>query len=971
MPDEFSNFYRDSLPAELAALLQARLSDLEQGRFAPLLEDALIKNLLGHEQTDDTRDIAFEDFPTWNAFISHRLGLLLRVADHGPEETGLPALPVRRHLFFIAAIASMFAFLQSNVTGPPLSFSPKELLLPSHVIAKPESLSSFRKGLVESLVVDGEAPYKLIPNVELFSLAKIILSSSEVLQNIPAARWAKLRVDFLHQRLLTETSSTLQNALSRNLAELEKSRLNTNTLGLPPSGRVEFLLERAAIDLHYGFDKKARADLDRAVKERSFQFALTGRLGKRTKYQQKDISQLVVLAVSAATEDSMKETKGKGENSTDESVTDATSKGVPTPPARPENLDLNDDTVLEAIKFTEDSSLSTEVYAESSLPETLAALDPSNQPLLDPLDAIILLQLASSINNTSPAHGLTREETLPYATRVLQGGSSNWQVYSQALLIRSRIEGYSSRTMERGLLQLQSLVDQVIAETSSSDSKESGEARATTFLPTQLSDEAPAAERLRYVFQLYPPSRWELEAELAARWVSLGGLKSALEIYERLEMWPEAALCWAAVEKEGKARRIVRKQLFYAAQGPDESADPDSEKWEGQQREPPPIDAPRLYCILGDIDQDPAMYEKAWLVSNCRYARAQRSLGRYYFARKDHLKAADAYSQSLKVNPLNRSSWFALGCSLLALESFQRAVDAFSRAVQLDDSDAEAWSNLAAALLRMDSGQPDGSDKDTKELTINDSDGEYPDNSNGTTDKPQRSRKDALNALKRAAALSFENFRIWENLLIVAASVNPPAYKDVLAAQKRIIEIRGPAIGEKCIDEDILEMLVQHAISSDLEPSVSDSNTIRPGLPRMIVALVEEHVIPLITTSRRLWKLVAKLALWQRKPAAALEANEKAWRAVIAQPGWEHGTEKQWDEVVDATVELLDAYESLTGISNAEAPEKIDGAAMPSDWRFKARSAVRGILGRGKASWEGTSGWDVLTERLRQLKASS
>ena len=62
---------------------------------------------------------------------------------------------------------------------------------------------------------------------------------------------------------------------------------------------------------------------------------------------------------------------------------------------------------------------------------------------------------------------------------------------------------------------------------------------------------ASAADRLRYVFQLASPARWDLEAELAARWIQLGGLRSALDIYERLEMWAEAALCWAATEKEG------------------------------------------------------------------------------------------------------------------------------------------------------------------------------------------------------------------------------------------------------------------------------------------------------------------------------------------------------------------------------------------------------------------------------------
>lgn len=35
---------------------------------------------------------------------------------------------------------------------------------------------------------------------------------------------------------------------------------------------------------------------------------------------------------------------------------------------------------------------------------------------------------------------------------------------------------------------------------------------------------------------------------------------------------------------------------------------------------------------------------------------------------------------------------------------------------------------------------------------------------------------------------------------------------------------------------------------------------------------------------------------------------------------------------------------------------------MAKDWRFKAKSAVRGVLGRGRPNWEGSTGWDRLLE---------
>ena len=140
----------------------------------------------------------------------------------------------------------------------------------------------------------------------------------------------------------------------------------------------------------------------------------------------------------------------------------------------------------------------------------------------------------------------------------------------------------------------------------------------------------------------------------------------------------------------------------------------------------------------------------------------------------------------------------------------------------------------------------------------------------------------------------------------------------------------------------------------------------KPGYERMLVDLFDKHIIPLITSSAALWQMVAKLALWRGKPEKALEAQEKGWRAVTTQPGWETESERRWDAVVEATVELADAYESLGPREKTEGLAA--GSLVAKDWKFKARSAVRGIMGRGKDSWEDTEGWGRLKDVLEQLK---
>ncbi|KAJ4289188.1 hypothetical protein N0V90_011530 [Kalmusia sp. IMI 367209] len=927
MGDILLDFFRGALPDELAAVLGDTIKAVESGDFLTVLQKPEVQVLLGHQDNNSTRDVQLKDFPSWSDFIFHRLGLIL--SDRS-EDTGLPiqeTAAYRRNLFFLVAIAALYAFLQSNVTGPPLPFRSADTLLPKDVASVAASVSKLRAVLVAALNADGIAAYKLTPNVELLSLAESILICPPVQKHIEHSAWAKVRVNFIHQRLLSEPAPSLQKAIYDDLATVERLILSHHLNQDIKDLHVHFLLERAAVHTHHGLDKKASADLQQATLERKFEFALTGLMGKRTKYQQKDTSQLVILARSA----------------------DSNTNGVSREKAsKPDSLDLNDDTLLESISFTSPST-STDIQNESSLPPGLASLDPENQPRLDPLDAVILLSLASSITNTNPADGLTREETIPYATRVLEGGSSNWQVYTQGLLVRSRIEGYKSRTMERGLLQLQALVDQVIADTSGPHATTDGEAdsQVASFLPKAKEGEsAPINERLRYAFSLCSPSRWELEAELAARWVSVGGLRSALEIYERLEMWAEAALCWAATEKEEKAKRMIRRQLFHATNGNDETADLDEEKWEGAERDPPPGEAPRLYCILGDIDQDLSMYERAWDVSGKRYARAQRSLGQRNFAQKNYEKAAEAYALSLKISALNHPAWFALGCAYLELQRFKDAVEAFSRCVQLDDQDAEAWSNLAASLLHLRPKVSTIANDDNPEARV--------------TNHP---RTDALKAFKRAAALKHDNYRIWSNVLAVAGSTDPPSWNDVVSAQRRICELRGKTDGEKCVDEELLELLVRNVVQSE-----DGFDITKPGLARLVNELIEKHIKPLITFSPSLWTTLSTLYMHTNRPSSALECHEKAWRAVTSQPNWESKTEKEWNVVVQQTVDLVDAYETLGPRERSEGLAAESGELVAKDWKFKARSAVRSVMGKGKEAWEDSAGWDNLKERLEELK---
>ena len=949
---------------------QISCQSFEDGKFYGVLCSSTVQALLGH--SDDIPGISLSSREhDWEDYVSCRV-------NHLVEEVQKPQTPGD---LFLAGCAALHAFLQSNVTGPSLSWPPSTTIIPQRLRDGLVHETCLERQLLSSLTVDGVTAYALTPNVELFCLAKHLLNHPAIIDetDIVHVRF-RLRINVWHQRILSETAPSLQDKIYSDLEILERN--------IPPADHqncAEFLVERATIHIEHGFDDKARIDLVDAAKERKFDFALTGRLGKRTKFQETELSQLVVLAKSSSSGISV----ATASNSTFDAHAGVRREAILYKGPKPKALDLDDDTLLESISFSKQPPASSTVVDEKSLPESLQSLDPANQPALEPLDSIILLATASSITNTSPQDGLTREETLPYATRVLNYPSNNWQIYTQALLVRSRIEGYKSRTVERGLLQLQAIVDQVIADTTSPittlDEAEKGqkERSEATFLPqSKPSESAAVKDRLRYVHLLASPTRWKLESELADRWVTLGGLRSALEIYERLQMWAEVALCWAAQDREDEARQIVCRQLYVTT-----SASPitvtktvhgvSADEPSFMEKSPLPNDAPRLFCILGDLEKSVAAYERAWEISSHRYARAQRSLGKHHFQNGELEKADEAYSASLRINPQNHAIWFATGCVRLQLEDWTGAVDAFARAVQIEDQDAESWSNLAAALLQLPTNDSVGLSNGTH------ADWTKPTENGGTHDSPksnlQKHTQEAFVALKRAASLKRESYRIWQNLLQVAIQLSPPPYTDIVVAQNRLTELLGATQGEKCIDIPVVEGLVNHLVKSSNtngESQTSSKEALgqqqaqkRNSYEKMVIDLVQKRITPLITSSRRLWLLTAKLSIYLQHPSAALAAYEKAWRVTTNQPDWDSSTaetETLWKDVAEATSDLVDAYESL-GERTTESGLG-EGEVVAKDWRFKARSAIRGIVGRAKENWEGSPEMEMLTRKLDDLK---
>ncbi|RXK42014.1 hypothetical protein M231_00735 [Tremella mesenterica] len=596
----------------------------------------------------------------------------------------------------IIAIALLHSFIQINWTGPSLSFTPLDFLTSLSI-----SLQDLNSSALPFLTLNGEPAYHLVSEPILLVLSLRLLKRLQGVSTLESISWWILRAHMVHQSLLDEK------------VPLSSDKLKAvQNMELPDDQDLRSMrgLEIGLYFHSLGQDKSANTAFLKAAKESGLEFELTGALGKRTKYQVEAHSQLVLLAQSRLRPD---DSSGVSSISNDTanihqaaSISDTSSvsnagltngTGIREETRDrskdevsnnlPQTLPLNDDTLLEETQFTKFTQLSS-----SSTTSKLSHLDPTSQPPLHPLDQSLLLSLCLSQHNSSPSHGLTSSQMMPFITRVISHPNS-WSVHTTALLLRSRLEYNRSRTVERSALQLAALIDQM------------------------PSIDSTPSERLRWFHQLPLPSKWEMERELARRYLSLGVMRSALDIFTRLELWEDAVLCLQKMECEKEAISIVKDLLqgnkvesdLIQTLGSSRISERGKEKL-GTAREA------RLWCLLGDLalssenstrnpnetkKQAMEMYRKAWEISNKTSSRAMRSLASLKVSLEDYEGSIECFKFALEINPLYSRSWFTLGFCYMKLERWEEARDAFQRGVGVDEDDAEGWNNLAAVYLRL------------------------------------------------------------------------------------------------------------------------------------------------------------------------------------------------------------------------------------------------------------------------------
>ncbi|KAF8650941.1 hypothetical protein AX16_005008 [Volvariella volvacea WC 439] len=891
------------------------------------------------------------------------------------------------------AVACLHAFVQVNWTGPDLDVQPVEIILPTQSLSRgqadqssstatstsgslPDSITNeiLDKRAISELAYGGEPAYHLAKFPSFLRIAQLLLALP--FKHLPSVSWWRLRSTFLHQQILDEPVPRSQSLLT----DLDSNLSSQDWFREDPELEGEKFLEQGLLEHQVGQDKSAAEYFVKAARATGLQYELTGAIGKRTKFQQTGVTQLVLLAESKLKANDGNDAEAKdtanGKELTNGTSSDAGAEGtkyIPTgpdsdsnddpgksstsAPSIPNTLPLNDDTLLEQTEFTSSKP------GDAPSGGILKHIDPSSQPPLHPLDQSILLSLCLNVKNTSPSHGLTAEQMSPYVARVISH-PRNWTVHTMALLLRSRLESNRTRTVERSTLQLQALIDQ---------------------MPTS---DSTFSERLVYFYSIPLPSKWELERELAKRYTSLGVTKSALEIFERLEMWEDVVKCWGSLERPDKGIAIVKDLLEGRKHEADDVLVMGKKTVEENEKKRQYLDAAReakLWCLLGDLEPEKAVgyYTRAWEVSKNTSGRAMRSLGGYYFARGKYKEAVDCLKKAVAIHPLMTRSWFILGCSAMRLEEWEEAKNAFSRCVMLDEEDGESWSNLASMYLRLGTSagkNDDGGNKEIERAGAADEDLSFTYSSSTAQSIPFDHKLLAFRALKQGLRYSYDNWRMWYNYMVVSMDVGE--LFEASRALGRVIEETSDKMGVESVDTDVLERLVSAVTrgssgSPETNPAETES---RPdesgagghsaaggqGLLRSVSTLFTQTILPRISNSPRIFRAYARLLTYQIKYEEALKAYLDAYRCGAAgtfEKG-ESEVEKFREAVreVEETVDLLRNFGERVGASG-------DGGEGEGEfkWKLKARSIVRTFMGRAK-DFEDEPEWERLAELLDELK---
>ncbi|XP_030471639.2 uncharacterized protein LOC115689654 [Syzygium oleosum] len=621
----------------LHVLVHGLLLSVEAGEYrAALLDSDALRLVFGLSAgtLPELSDSADSAEAAYSELIDRAESFLVNVPGNEAEESGLRVV-----LVLCVAVAALLVFTQCNITGPLKEF-PK-CPLPLDV----EEYVEWDNWARHQLMSAGSDLLGKFTHLQYIVLAKMLLVRTKDLSvrgtiasvdGLQSMSWWLARVLFIHQRVLDERSSSLFDLLHVFVAEslhhfgsLEKvSGYWGPKLGDDEKKTIVSMvhLEAGMVEHSYGRIDSCRHHFDSAEMATGLQLSVTGVLGFRTAHQVEAKAQRVLVTnVSSLDDGDIEPLLRLGENNSRslQHVTCETSDVLMTPKL----LENNHGDVKSAIQSVQSGSI-------AALP-------------LHAIQQAVILAKCLLIERSSRQDEIQRWDMAPYIEAVDSQQSVHFIIRCFCDILRIQWESTRSRTKERALLMMDTLVKGV------------------------YEPSPQVAKRMFCSFGVYMPTIPALRKEYGEFLIRCGLMGEAVKIFEDLELWDNLIYCYRLLEKKAAAVELIKTRLSVMSNDP------------------------RLWCSLGDVTNNDACYEKALEVSNGRSARAKRSLARSAYNKGDFGKSMVLWDSAMALNSLYPDGWFALGAAALKARDIEKALDGFTRAVQLDPDNGEAWNNIA------------------------------------------------------------------------------------------------------------------------------------------------------------------------------------------------------------------------------------------------------------------------------------